>query len=104
MRATQRALDRRNYVLREMARNGYITNEQREAASAAPLGTIRYGSSEKFRQQGGYFMEEVRREIIKQFGEGPDKGPNSLYAGACGSAPRWSRRCRTRPRNRFAMG
>ena len=81
VRATQRALDRRNYVLREMARNGYITNEQREAASTAPLGTIRYGSSEKFRQQGGYFMEEVRREIIKQFGEGPDKGPNSLYAG-----------------------
>ena len=34
-----------------------------------PLGTIRYGSSEKFRQQGGYFMEEVRRELIKQFGE-----------------------------------
>src|SRR5215213_4218786 len=81
VRATQRALDRRNYVLREMARNGYITNEQRDAASSAPLGTIRYGSSEKFRQQGGYFMEEVRREIIKQFGEGPDKGQNSLYAG-----------------------
>ena len=81
VRATQRALDRRNYVLREMARNGYITNEQRDAASTAPLGTIRYGSSEKFRQQGGYFMEEVRREIIKQFGEGPDKGSNSLYAG-----------------------
>ena len=50
-------------------------------ASTTPLGTIRYGSSEKFRQQGGYFMEEVRREIIKQFGEGPDKGSNSLYAG-----------------------
>ena len=64
-----------------MARNGYITEEQRDAASTAPLGTIRYGSSEKFRQQGGYFMEEVRREIIKQFGEGPDKGSNSLYAG-----------------------
>ena len=79
--ATQRALDRRNYVLREMARNGYITPEQRDEASAAPIGAIRYGSSEKFRQQGGYFMEEVRREIIKQFGEGPDAGSNSLYAG-----------------------
>jgi penicillin-binding protein 1A len=45
------------------------------------LGTIRYGSSEKFRQQGGYFMEEVRRELIKRFGEGADNGPNSLYAG-----------------------
>jgi penicillin-binding protein 1A len=81
VRATQRALDRRNYVLREMSRNGYITEEQWRAAAATPLGTIRYGSNEKFRQQGGYFMEEVRRELIKQFGENADKGPNSLYAG-----------------------
>jgi penicillin-binding protein 1A len=81
VRATQKALDRRSYVLREMYRNGYITEDQYKAADATPLGTIRYGSSEKFRQQGGYFMEEVRREIIKQFGEGSDNGPNSLYAG-----------------------
>jgi penicillin-binding protein 1A len=80
-RATQKALDRRNYVLREMSRNGYITAEQWQSAAATPLGTIRYGSSEKFRQQGGYFMEEVRRELIKQFGEAPDNGPNSLYGG-----------------------
>src|SRR3954470_13602602 len=80
-RATQKALDRRNYVLREMAKNGYITEEQQSAAAAAPLGTIRYGSNEKFSQQGGYFMEEVRRELIKQFGEDSDQGPNSLYAG-----------------------
>ena len=81
VRATQRALDRRNYVLREMYGNGYISEQQWRAAAATPLGTIRYGSSEKFRQQGGYFMEEVRRELIKQFGESADKGPNSLYAG-----------------------
>src|SRR6476646_11856229 len=81
VRATQKALDRRNYVLREMYRNGYITEDQWHSAAATPLGTIRYGSNEKFHQQGGYFMEEVRRELIKQFGEGADKGPNSLYAG-----------------------
>ena len=69
VRATQKALDRRNYVLREMSRNGYITEDQWNAAAAQPLGTIRYGSNEKFHQQGGYFMEEVRRELIKQFGE-----------------------------------
>ena len=51
------------------------------AAAATPLGTIRYGSNEKFRQQGGYFMEEVRRELIKRFGEKAEDGPNSLYAG-----------------------
>ena len=81
VRATQKALDRRNYVLREMYRNGYITEEQWKSAASQPLGTIRYGSSEKFSQQGGYFMEEVRRELIKQFGEGAADGPNSLYAG-----------------------
>src|SRR5689334_7241669 len=81
VRATQKALDRRNYVLREMYRNGYITEDQWKSAATQSLGTIRYGSSEKFRQQGGYFMEEVRRELIKQFGEGAEDGPNSLYAG-----------------------
>jgi penicillin-binding protein 1A len=81
VRATDRALGRRNYVLREMANNGYITEEQRAAAAATPLGTIRYGSSAKFRDQGGYFMEEVRRDLLKRFGEEAEDGPNSVYAG-----------------------
>ena len=81
LRATQKALDRRNYVLREMYRNGYITQDQWNAAAATPLGTIRYGSNEKFQQRGGYFMEEVRRDLIKRFGENAKDGPNSVYAG-----------------------
>ncbi len=81
VRATDRALGRRNYVLREMAKNGYITEAQRSVAAAVPLGTIRYGSSAKFRDQGGYFMEEVRRDLMKKFGEVADDGPNSVYAG-----------------------
>ena len=64
-----------------MYRNGYITEDQWKTAAATPLGTIRYGSNEKFQQQGGYFMEEVRRELIKRFGENGKDGPNSLYAG-----------------------
>ena len=81
VRATQKALDRRNYVLREMYRNGYIREDQWKSAAATPLGTIRYGSNEKFQQHGGYFMEQVRRQLIKQFGENANDGPNSLYAG-----------------------
>jgi penicillin-binding protein 1A len=81
VRATQKALDRRNYVLREMYKNGYITEAQWHDAAASPLGTIRYGSNEKFQQQGGYFMEEVRRELIDKFGQQAKDGPNSLYAG-----------------------
>jgi penicillin-binding protein 1A len=80
-RATQKALDRRAYVLREMYKNGYISQDQENAAVGTPLGTIRYGSNEKFHQQGGYFMEEVRRELIKQFGQDVKDGPNSLYGG-----------------------
>ncbi|MEO7409875.1 MAG: transglycosylase domain-containing protein, partial [Sphingomicrobium sp.] len=81
LRATAKATTRRNYVLREMAANGFITEAQRAAASAMPLGTIRYGSNEKFRQMGGYFMEEVRRDLIGRFGEKAEQGPNSVYAG-----------------------
>lgn len=80
-RAAQKALDRRSYVLREMYRNGYISEAQDKAADSTPLGTIRYGSNEKFRPQGGYFMEEVRRELIKKFGQDTKDGPNSLYGG-----------------------
>ena len=81
VRATDKALARRNYVLKEMAKNGYIGENQRAVAAATPLGTIRYGSSAKFREQGGYFMEEVRRDLLKRFGEQADDGPNSVYAG-----------------------
>jgi len=81
VRATQKALNRRNYVLREMYNNGYITEAQWRSAAATPLGTIRYGSNEKFRQQGGYFMEEVRRTLLKNYGESTEDGPNSVYGG-----------------------
>src|SRR5688572_24315187 len=81
VRATRRAINRRNYVLREMVSNGKITAEQMTAAAAAPLGTIRYGSNAKFRDMGGYFMEEVRRDLMKKFGETAENGPNSVYAG-----------------------
>ncbi len=80
-RATQKALDRRNYVLREMLANGYITQAQHDEAKAMPLGTIRYGSNTRIHEAGGYFLEEVRRELIRKFGEQGTDGPNSVYAG-----------------------
>lgn len=80
-RATAKALTRRNYVLKEMLANGYITQEQHDAAMATPLGTIRYGSNARIHEAGGYFMEEVRRELLKKYGEKAEDGPNSIYAG-----------------------
>ena len=80
-RATEKALIRRNYVLREMLANGYISQAQHDEAKATGLGTIAYGSNSRVHEAGGYFMEEVRRELLKKFGEKAENGPNSVYAG-----------------------
>src|SRR3954471_1629325 len=77
---TERALARRNYVLREMEKNGKISAAQRAEAEAAPLGTVR-GPQNSVRNIGGYFMEELRRQLLDQYGEGTEKGPNGVYTG-----------------------
>ncbi len=79
-RHADRALERRNYVLNQMQLNGYITAAQRAEAGAAPLGTV--GRVLPPRDDvGGYFMEEVRRELIDKFGETAKDGPYSVYSG-----------------------
>jgi penicillin-binding protein 1A len=40
-RQNERATERRNWVLGEMERNGFINASQRAAAQAQPLGTVR---------------------------------------------------------------
>ena len=77
----ERAIDRRNWALGEMLRNGWITSAQRDAAVAAPLGTVAQRGSSFDARAGGYYMEEVRRRLIDQFGEKAEDGPNSVYAG-----------------------
>jgi penicillin-binding protein 1A len=76
----ERALARRNWVLAEMAKNGFITAGQAAAAQAAPLGTVS-GPQNTIRNVGGYFMEELRRQIIAHYGEGTEKGRNGVYTG-----------------------
>lgn len=79
-RYPERAITRRNWVLGEMRRNGFIDDAAYQTAVAAPLGTVpRQGT--KFESNAGYFLEDVRRELIDRFGEDANKGPNSLYAG-----------------------
>ena len=50
------------------------------AAAAQPLGTVR-GARNTVKNVGGYYMEEVRRELLSRFGETAEDGPNSVYAG-----------------------
>jgi penicillin-binding protein 1A len=80
VRHHDRALERRNWVLGEMLRNGFITRAQHDQAVAEPLTTV-HGGGDVARNVGGYFMEEVRRRLIARFGENAQDGPNSVYAG-----------------------
>ncbi|MDO9362004.1 MAG: transglycosylase domain-containing protein [Sphingopyxis sp.] len=79
-RFEREGLARRNFVLGSMYTNGWISAAQRDAARAMPLGLTRH-SSAAIAQVGGYYMEEVRRQLIAQFGETADNGPHSVYAG-----------------------
>ncbi|MHA0318226.1 penicillin-binding protein 1A [Sphingomonas melonis] len=80
VRHADRALARRNYVLGEMLKNGFITQAQHDQAVSEPLGTI-LRRTPKYERVGGYFVEEVRRQLIDKFGETERDGPFSVYAG-----------------------
>ena len=75
----QAALGRRNFVLGQMEANGFITGSERRAAAAQPLGLVTQRRERSV--DAGYFLEEVRRELIARFGETAENGPNSVYAG-----------------------
>ncbi len=77
---TARALERRNYVLREMLRNRFIDQAQFDQASNEPIGAVAR-QTPKFERVGGYFVEEVRRQLIDKFGENEKAGPYSVYSG-----------------------
>ncbi|MEO1921703.1 MAG: transglycosylase domain-containing protein [Sphingomonadaceae bacterium] len=74
------ALQRRATVLNRMERNGWATREEIAAAKAQPLGLVR-GSTNIQRADAGYYLEEVRRILIEEYGEQAEDGPNSVYAG-----------------------
>jgi len=73
------AMVRRDFVLAQMRDNGFITEAERAAAAAKPLGLKRQRSESS--ADAGYFLEEVRRQLIAQFGETAEDGENSVYAG-----------------------
>ena len=74
------ALERRNFVLEQMVANDHITAAQADAATRMPLGLVT--SAQRDREvDAGYFMEEVRRQLIARYGEEAETGRNSVYAG-----------------------
>ncbi|MFA6123789.1 MAG: PBP1A family penicillin-binding protein [Sphingomonas sp.] len=81
VRHKDRALGRRAYVLREMLKNGFITQAQHDEAMAEPLGTVPRQTPKTETAGSGYFVEEVRRQLKDKFGEDEKDGPYSIYAG-----------------------
>ena len=92
-RHAERALERRNWVLGEMVRNGFITPAQRAAgACAEPLGTVR----------GGQRQRPQRRRLFHRGGappadralrrEGRERARTASMPAACGCAPRYDPR------------
>ncbi len=73
-RRTKEATARRNWILDEMAQNGYLKREQAEIAKAKPLQVnIRPFGAHIFAAE--FFAEEVRRSLLSQYGE------DKLYGG-----------------------
>src|ERR1700709_1353368 len=61
------AVDRRNWVIGQMAENGYITDQQAKDAQAEPLvAQMRALGSQT--ADVDYYVEEVRRLLYKQYG------------------------------------
>jgi penicillin-binding protein 1A len=75
-----KAMIRRNWVLDQMVKNGAINATDAAAAKAQPLGLINR-RVESYDPSVGYFVEEVRRQLIAKYGENAEDGPNSVYAG-----------------------
>ncbi len=72
VRAKERVMKRRNYVLREMYQNGYLDKATYEAEVKQPLRSVQNGDFPAFRQAlppRDYFTDEIRRQLSRDFGE-----------------------------------
>ena len=73
------AITRRNFVLDQMVANDFVTTAEADRAKSQPLGLVQQRSERS--ADAGYFLEEVRRQLIEEFGETAEDGSNSVYAG-----------------------
>ncbi|MCX7565266.1 PBP1A family penicillin-binding protein [Sulfitobacter sp. F26169L] len=73
VRRKDRLLARRNFVLREMKENGYITEAAYVQEREMPLRSVQNGDFESFKADlppRDYFTDEIRRQLSEDFGEG----------------------------------
>jgi len=73
VRQKDRLMTRRNFVLREMKENGYITVPEYDHEVAEPLRSVQNGDFDSFKialPPRDYFTDEIRRQLSQDFGEG----------------------------------
>ncbi len=72
VRYAEAAINRRNYVLREMSENGFLDPEVAEAETAKPLMTVQSGEYVSLQSQlpaRDYFTDEIRRQLTNALGD-----------------------------------
>nr|WP_216859348.1 PBP1A family penicillin-binding protein [Sulfitobacter aestuariivivens] len=73
VRQKDRLMARRNFVLREMNENGYISDTEYARERDMPLRSVQNGDFESFKADlppRDYFTDEIRRQLSRDFGEG----------------------------------
>ena len=73
-RQKQKATERRDWIIGQMAENGYITREEADAARKKPL-TVNIRPTGAHISTAEFFAEEVRRTLLNRYGE------DKLYGG-----------------------
>ena len=73
-RAKEKATERRDWIIGQMAENGYITSAEAAAARKKPL-TVNLRQTGAHISTAEFFAEEVRRTLLTQYGE------DKLYGG-----------------------
>jgi penicillin-binding protein 1A len=72
VRRKDRLRQRRNFVLKEMMENGYITAASYDVEREAELKSVQNGDFESFKNElplRDYFTDEIRRQLSNDFGE-----------------------------------
>lgn len=73
VRRKDRLTARRNFVLKEMYENGYLTQASYTQEVNQPLRSVQNGDFESFKSalpDRDYFTDEIRRQLSQNFGEG----------------------------------
>ncbi len=72
VRKKERVTNRRNFVLKEMYENGYITYETYQSERLLPLLSVQNGDYAPYGRSlppRDYFTDEIRRQLSRNFGE-----------------------------------